>query len=189
MRAGEVVRSCRRAARVTQGNLAHLTGTPQPAISRIERTGGANFDTVIELLEGLGLRLIAVPIGTRLTVAEQVTRIREEIAIGRPTTRSLAQLTNTLVHADRNELPFLVATTPEPTGDRRIDAFVAALVEHVAGTTAPAWVQHSGRFLTDEWVYSPFPDDADLNAIIRSGTPPAFARHGVYVDASDLTSV
>lgn len=188
MTAGAILRNARLAAGVTQQQLAASSGHHQPAISRIEREGGASFATLEHLLAGLGLRVIAVPL-TRPTVADLAAELRERVASHQPTTRALAEATNTLVEADPHELPLLVATPPAPTGDPRIDAYLAALVDHLSGTDAPRWTEEPHRSLTEPWTLNPFPADDVLGQLIRENTPLAFARHGVYVDASDLTSV
>ncbi|HWJ98406.1 MAG TPA: hypothetical protein VNQ33_09620, partial [Acidimicrobiales bacterium] len=160
----------------------------QPAISRIEREGGASFHTLEHLLGSLGLRVIAVPL-TRPTVADHAIELRQRVAAKKPTIRALAEATNNLVEADPRELPLLVATPPAPTTDARVDAYLAALVDHVCGDTAPHWTDEASRTVTEPWILNPFPADAALDQLIRANTPPAFARHGVYIDASDLASI
>lgn len=187
MSAGTILRNARLAAGVTQEQLAASSRHQQPAISRIEREGGASFQTLERLLTSLGLRLIAVPL-TRPTVADHAAELRQRLADRKPTTRLLAQITNDLCEATPWELPLLVASAPATTGDRRLDAYLAALVEHVCGETAPPWTAEPDRTATEPWVLNPFPEDEVLAKLIRANTPPAFARHGVFVDASDLAS-
>lgn len=188
MTAGSILRSARLAAGVTQAELAASSHQHQPAISRIEREGGASFNKLEHLLGAIGYRIIAVPL-TRPTVADYAAELRAHIAAHKPTTRVLAEAANALVDADPAELPLLVATPPAPTGDPRTDAYLAALVDYVCGDTAPRWTDEPVRTVTEPWVLNPFPEDAVLDEIIRANTPLAFARHGVYVDAADLASV
>lgn len=188
MTAGSLLRNARLAAGATQADLAAASRHLQPAISRIERRGGASFDTVEHLLRALGLRLIAVPL-SRPTVADYASEIRNRIGGDLPVTRVLAEATNTLIEAGPHDLALLVATPPALTTEVRVDAFLAGLVEHVCGTGAPVWTHQPARFTTTDWVLNPFTNDKVLEALIRSATPAAFARHGVYVDVSDLASV
>jgi len=186
--AGLLLKDSRRATGFTQTGLAASSQIHQSAISRIERQGGASFDTIERLLGALGLRLIAVPI-SRPTVADYASELRSHVADGRPVIRLLAETTNTLVQATPHERALLVASPPPPTANRGVDSFLAGLVEHVCGLEGPAWTSEPARFTETDWVLNPFPEDSVLDGIIRAATPPAFARHGVYVDASDLASV
>ena len=84
---------------------------------------------------------------------------------------------------------YRVSTRLRPRPGTALDAYLAALVDHVCGDAAPRWTDESGRTLTEPWVRNPFPHNAVIDQHIRASTPPAFARHGVYVDAADLASV
>jgi transcriptional regulator with XRE-family HTH domain len=188
MTAGDVLRNARLAAGVTQAELGASAQYLQPAISRIERRGGASFDTIEQLLSAIGLRLIAVPL-TRPTLADHAQDLRERLAAGKPTARALVEVTNSVLEADPSELPLIVATPPAPTNDSGLDAYLAGLVEHACGSSAPKWTREPARYCSEGWVLNPFPGDEVLDELIRSATPPAFARHGVFVDTSDLASV
>lgn len=188
MTAGTLIRNARSAAGVTQRELAARSNHLQPAISRIERKGGASFRTVEELLGVLGLRLIAVPQGG-LSVADYASEIRDRLAQGLPVTRVLVEATNTLVDAGPHERALLVASPPPLTGTPWIDAFLAGLVDHLCGPDGPRWTDEPARFTAVGRVLNPFPDDEVLEGLIRAATPPAFARHGIHVDLADLTSV
>lgn len=188
MTAGALVRNARLAAGVTQADLAARSSHHQPVISRIERKGGAAFETVEGLLRTLGLRLIAVPlVGPDL--ADYASEIRERLAQGLPVARVLAELTNTLVAADPHERALLVASPPALTTANWVDSFLAGLVDHLCGAGGPAWTAEASRSTSSDWVLNPFPEDEELEQLIRASTPPAFARHGIYVDLADLASV
>ncbi len=188
MTAGSILRNARLAVGVTQAELAASSQHLQPAISRIEREGGASFSTLEHLLGALGYRVIAVPL-TRPTVADLAAELRAHLTAKASTTRVLAEAANNLTSADPTELPLLVATPPAPTSDPRIDAYLAALVDHVCGDAAPRWTSEPVRTVTEPWVLNPFPEDQVLDQLIRTNTPPAFARHGVFVHVSDLVSI
>jgi transcriptional regulator with XRE-family HTH domain len=58
MKAGTIVREARRAAGITQRELARRAGVPQPAVSRIERGHlSPRHDTLDRLLRGCGKAL------------------------------------------------------------------------------------------------------------------------------------
>jgi transcriptional regulator with XRE-family HTH domain len=79
MKAARLLREARRRAGMTQRDLAHATGVPQPAIARIERGAVTpGLDTLERLLAGAGVTLEAVP---RPGVGVDRTLIRE--ALGR----------------------------------------------------------------------------------------------------------
>ena len=75
---------------------------------------------------------------------------------------------------------------PTRTGRRCWDAFLAAVVEHVAvlhGHAVPAWLDEPERFQEPPWVI------ARTGAIAvdsRRYAPPAFQRHGALPDPLDL---
>lgn len=79
----------------------------------------------------------------------------------------------------------LMAARPEMTGDSRVDAALAALVEHLAerdGWTVPAWVDEPGRHAGD-WLVSGL---ASFRSVAEQETPRAFRKHGVLITAGAL---
>ncbi|MCY4187490.1 MAG: hypothetical protein OXD30_03300 [Bryobacterales bacterium] len=86
----------------------------------------------------------------------------------------------------RAEQTAALAERPEPTGDRPWDAFLAAVVEHIArlhGHPVPAWVDEPERFLTLPWVVART-RLAGLDSVLFA--PAAFIRHSVLPDPRDL---
>ncbi len=80
----------------------------------------------------------------------------------------------------------LLARRPDPTGDRRFDAFVGGLGEHLAYhdlLTTPAWTSEHERFLDFAWFWSDLPS-LRTRALIHS--PASFRRRGIFVDPYDL---
>ena len=74
---------------------------------------------------------------------------------------------------------------PELTGDSRVDAALAGLVEHLAlrdGWPAPLWVDEPGRD-GGGWLVSGIPAFLRL---AEEETPPAFRKHGVLITAGAL---
>lgn len=79
-----------------------------------------------------------------------------------------------------------LAERPEPTGLRRWDALLAAVVEHIArlhGHPVPAWVDEPERFLDLPWVVARS-RLAGLESVLYA--PAAFTRHSVLPDPRDL---
>jgi hypothetical protein len=78
---------------------------------------------------------------------------------------------------------------PEPTGDRRHDAYLGALAEHLAvvhGLQRPAWSIEPGRFLDRFWFVS---DVRGFRAISIAQAPAAFRRRGIFVPERSLHRV
>ena len=78
---------------------------------------------------------------------------------------------------------------PTPTGDRRHDAYLGALAEHLAavhGLSRPAWSVEPGRFLDRFWFVSDVPG---FRAIAIAQAPAAFRRRGVFVPERSLHRV
>jgi len=82
-----------------------------------------------------------------------------------------------------------ISTRPEETGDRRYDAYLGALAEHLAvahGLERPAWSIEPGRFLDRFWFVSDVPG---FRAIAIAQAPAAFRRRGVFVPERSLHRV
>jgi hypothetical protein len=78
---------------------------------------------------------------------------------------------------------------PEPTGDARADAYLAALAEHLAARghmPRPAWAQERDRFLDRFW----FPNDVPgFRAMAIAQSPAAFRRRGIFIAGGALERV
>lgn len=75
---------------------------------------------------------------------------------------------------------------PPPLTNTRWDAFLAAVVEHVArlhGHPLPTWLDEPSRFLDPPWVIS---RNRAIAADSVHYSPPAFQRHGALPDPLDL---
>ena len=75
---------------------------------------------------------------------------------------------------------------PSLTGQRRWDALLAAVVEHIArlhGHAVPAWVDEPARFLQVPWVIARV-RAIGLDSVLYA--PGAFVRHGALPDPLDL---
>lgn len=82
-----------------------------------------------------------------------------------------------------------IAERPESTGDRRHDAYLGALAEHLAavhGLDRPLWSVEPGRFLDRFWFVSEVPG---FRAVSIAQAPAAFRRRGVFVPERSLHRV
>lgn len=82
-----------------------------------------------------------------------------------------------------------IAARPEPIGDRRLDAYLGALAEHLAavhGLARPDWSLEPGRFLETFWFVSEVPG---FRAIAIAQAPAAFRRRGVFLPERSLHRV
>jgi hypothetical protein len=83
--------------------------------------------------------------------------------------------------------PRMIAIEPPPTGDRRFDAFLAAMVEYLCAREfdeAPTWVNTPNRFL-DQWWFMSGIRSLEANALVHS--PISFKRRGVFITEGSLT--
>ena len=83
----------------------------------------------------------------------------------------------------------MVAVEPDPTGDPRWDAMLAAAAEHLCyhhGLSVPSWTVDPTRFLDRWWFVSPY---RSVHASAPVNTPAAFANRGVFIHAGSLASV
>lgn len=79
--------------------------------------------------------------------------------------------------------------SPHPTGDRRVDAALAALGEHLArrdGWPAPPWTRDSGREAEPWWFVTPL-RGMHPKALVES--PLAFRKRGVFITSGALERV
>lgn len=82
-----------------------------------------------------------------------------------------------------------IAERPESTGDRRHDAYLGALAEHLAavhGLDRPSWSIEPERFLDRFWFVSEVPG---FRAVSIAQAPAAFRRRGVFVPERSLHRV
>jgi hypothetical protein len=82
-----------------------------------------------------------------------------------------------------------ITERPAVTGERRHDAYLGALAEHLAavhGLSRPAWSVEPGRFLDRFWFVSEVPG---FRAVAIAQAPAAFRRRGVFVPERSLHRV
>jgi hypothetical protein len=138
-------------------------------------------------LRPTGNRLIAVPLTGR-PVAESAVAIAD--ALGQSNEawayREFIQTNDDLVAESATGRVVLSYAPPPPTGDRRFDALLAALVDFrlsEVGAPHPSWVGRA-RQLTTVWHVDPYSAvHPDLVSV-----PIEFSRLGVILDVSELSS-
>jgi transcriptional regulator with XRE-family HTH domain len=183
-----LIRTARRAAGITQAELALRAGTTQPAVAAYE--SGAkrpNLATLSRLLEGCehDVEVLARPRMRRgaASLAELSAEIAEDLSANRDSDalRLLFGFADDFRGSSRPGRIALIAEEPPPTGDARFDAALAAMAEFFAaegGIAAPEWVNGDGRFVEPWWFVTSRPA---FDAYTLANTPALFARHGVFM--------
>lgn len=98
----------------------------------------------------------------------------------------LLNLLDNLVIAQAHQLPLLTHEVPQVVDDRRFDAYIAALVEHVCAqrrAPIPAWTSDQARFCLP-WKPAPWQWGDNDEPLYQ--TPAAFLRHGVLLHPREL---
>lgn len=184
----ELIRRLRKEAGLPQQEMASRAGTSQPTLasyeagraeprlSTLERlAAAADFELVVEARPRI--RRGAEPIAR---VAEDVLDLLEEgdAAAWRRLLDFVDDFRGSSVPGRR----WLVEHAPPSTGDRRLDAAIAALVEFLcteAGVTYPAWTDDPERFAEPWWFVSGL---RGFEAMALRDSPISFVRHGVFVN-------
>jgi transcriptional regulator with XRE-family HTH domain len=189
--AAQLIRTARRNAQLTQGELGRRANIDQSRISKAEAGNQVpTFDSVERLLRSAGCRLISVPT-TRDDAATIGAAIRDAIQDGLDAraVRLFIQLSDNLV-AEHGAVRFaLTLSEPEKTGLKHWDAALAALVEYRLNEERlpiPEWVQSSARFLGKSWTLGagPYTFTPDVARV-----PQEFLRRRVLADRDTLVSV
>lgn len=186
------LRERRRAAGVSQSEMARRLGTTQSAVSRLEASSSARLDTLDRYAAALGWNISASPPSP---LDDAVAGIRASLARddAEAAFRAVVQL-----HDDVERLtdpsPAL-RREPDRTDDRRWDALVAGIVErlaHRSNADVPGWTAAPSRRLEVLW----FPVADVLGRPISPGlaghllaaSPPELSVRGIFVDPSSLVS-
>lgn len=114
--------------------------------------------------------------------AHAITILTADNAPDRQKLRVVYQLNDDLHAATDPQVCELVDHAPRATGDRRYDAFIAALVHwHTCRRTLPTpiWVHDPNRRIDPPWQIDPHTDPADIINVI--------ARYGIHIGRAELT--
>jgi hypothetical protein len=113
-------------------------------------------------------------------------RISDQTAMASQAPALILQFIDDFRARRRNSQRELIKEKPDQTGSPLIDAYLAALAEHLAtevGLAVPAWVEDPNRFLTKWWIESDVPS-ARPTALAQS--PAAFRRRGIFISERAL---
>jgi len=186
MATSTLLRSARTSQGVTQRALAASSGVHQPRIAALESaTEDATVSRLEALLRQLGTQLTLIPSNLRPVWAAGAD-VRRAL---RTAWREVIQLNDDLRAADSAICVALAIATPEPTGDHRFDALLAAVTDSCLcdrRLPRPAWLDDDSRRLSEPWDVE---DVVELQKAARKATPKSIRRHGIYLDPSVLASV
>jgi transcriptional regulator with XRE-family HTH domain len=183
-----LIRGARKAAGITQLELANRAGTAQPAVAAYE--SGARTPNLATLERLLGaceydMELMARPRVRRgaASLAELGQAIREDLEQGceRDALRLLFGFADDFRGSSGPGRAALLSDEPLSTGDGRFDAALAGVAELFAAEgaiAAPAWVDGPGRFVEPWWFVASRPE---FHAYTLANTPALLARHGVFM--------
>jgi transcriptional regulator with XRE-family HTH domain len=184
----ELIRDARRAADITQRELAHRARTAQSAVAAYESGARAPALATLErLLEACDhdVELRALPHVRRgaASLSELAKTIAQEGRGegNRDALRLLFGFADDFRGSSRPGQLALIAEEPPPTGDVRLDAALAGVAElfaREAGIAAPLWVDLPGRFIEPWWFVASRPA---FHAYTLANTPAVLARHGVFM--------
>jgi transcriptional regulator with XRE-family HTH domain len=180
------LRQARRAAGISQRELAHRAGTSSATLSRYE--SGAISPTVATLD-----RLLRACVARRrrwATLHELAPALAQQLERegSRPAWRLVGEFLDDTASADDAELLLSCRERPDETGDSRVDALLAALTEHLCverDLTPPRWTQQPIEA-------SPWWFVADLSGFVGMAlkeSPVSFARRGVFITRGALERV
>ena len=182
---------------LTQGEVASLMGTTQPVVARLEAGGrDPRLSTVERYAAALGVDLVLrrSTVGDHLRIGGLADRIRDRLATEAEspteTFREVVQFVDDAGRLSGEALSDAIGAVPVSTGDRGWDALLAGLAEWLAereGIEAARWATVSRRVVPSPgWYVTPY---KRLHRLVRTSTPDAFARHGVYIDGASLESM
>ncbi|TPW76197.1 helix-turn-helix domain-containing protein [Schumannella soli] len=187
----EDLRRARATSHTTLSQLAELTGQTRSNLSTLlAGTRDPQASTIERVANGLGLTVIAAPLGNRATVAQLVDRIADAVSTGNTSRayRSYIQIADNLEAADPFTRILLAAQEPASI-DARYDAAVAAVVDwrlSAAGLPTPHWAANRSGDPEDRWrIPAEFDDDQLPDA---ADVPDSFRNRGIWIDAKELTS-
>ena len=128
---------------------------------------------------------------TLQTIGETAAQIRRCLAAPdeHEALRWVAQFVAEFKRVPPADRQALVADEPPTTGDRRWDAMLAGVVEHLCfhhNIAVPAWALRPDRFLDRWWFVTPY---RSLHPSAFAETPAALGNRGVFIHGSSLESV
>ena len=130
------------------------------------------------------------PQGNVQHVAHAATQVAEALAAGLEDDafREVINMSDRLRGTSTEQFTEQVTDPPTLVGDVRYDALLAAVIDvHLSerNQERPAWLDDPDRKCAPPFDVEPVPE---LRAAVRAATPPACARHGVYLHPDELAS-
>jgi hypothetical protein len=120
---------------------------------------------------------------------ETLANVARRVASGIPLRAAAADFMDDLRWTrDRADTTGRITQAPDPV-DRRTDAYLAALAEHVAvhrEVATPGWAIEQSRFLDHFW-WPSTTKALRARAVVES--PAAFRRRGIFIGATTLSRV
>ena len=190
MAADVLLRSSRRASRLSQKTLGERSGVAASSLSLIE--SGDRIPTVAtleRLLAATGRSLVSIPT-RRADAATIAERIGASVSANQPADalRHFIQLNDNLT-AEHHEVRFALAIAePALTGTKHWDAAIAGLVEYrlsEEGLPVPSWTRDSSRALRRSWTFNA---GRYVVPVARARVPRAFLDRNVLIDSETLAS-
>jgi hypothetical protein len=188
--AAALLSSARRYRGVSGRALARQSASSQAGLVELEHgLRDATSDRLDRILRTLGYQVAVLP--TRLsTAASAAEDARVQVQRGDldAAVRVVLQLASDLQAADAALRVALCVTPPAPTGDVRLDALLAGVVDHELSRDElplPGWVEEDSRVLSTPWDVEPVPS---LRPQARRRTSAYLRRHGVYLDPRELVN-
>lgn len=182
--------AARRSSGLSQRALAARAGDHQPTVAALEKGDhDPGLGHMSRLLAAAGYRLVALPTTSRPVyeaAAAIAAALRNDDESG--AYREFIQLSDDLAR-ERGPLRAALTALAPAQIDSRYDALLAAVAEHYlleGGLPLPAWIHDKSRLLPDPWFVDDVPELFDQTV---AETPSAFARHGVFIAASELASI
>jgi transcriptional regulator with XRE-family HTH domain len=189
--AAAVIESAVAALGVSKLELALRSGVDAATISRFANGRRMpSLGSIDIVLRPTHHQLVSIPsrgataIATGAEIRNAVRRDDHQSAL-----RAFVQFNDDLLRENGALRVGLTLGEPAPTGDRRWDSALAALVDYRLssdGLPHAPWVDDTDRILDDPWIY----DGTDYSARHdREITPPQFLRRGIIINPAELQSV
>lgn len=198
----QLLRRFRSDSGLTQRGLADLAGVPQSSIAEIESgRREPSLSLFSRIVEAAGCEVQVQIVEPRRRGVVAAARAISERLFGEKydglpaairwdgALRAGIDLQDTLRKASPEEFRLLSDTPPPLTGERKWDAFIAAVVEQEAcdrGISTPRWTDEPTRFQRPFWYLS---DYEQLHDWELATAPGAFVRHGVLAAREELASI
>jgi hypothetical protein len=127
------------------------------------------------------------PADTRFT--QTIAGVADRVRAGEDLRYAVRELLDEFALRGRDDLRALALADEPAAVDGHVDAYLAALAEHLARThaiTTPAWALQERRMLDHMW----FPGIAPgFRATALRESPAAFRRRGIFIARGALTRV